>query len=144
MGKEGRRGDQGKKGTRERTLFLVQRLDESLVVRQVKVLEPAAHKIHRSLREERLETGDLLQAGVESLGGLLELRHGVEVELLGRVGEDGGDGALDYGGGRRGQYWAKADEDGRVYWSSWDPLQPGTRQVNRRAPRGKRERTHGS
>jgi hypothetical protein len=79
---------------KKRTLFLVKGLDERLVVLELKVLESTAHEVHCSLGKVRLEAGDLRETVEESSGSRLQLLHRVEVERLGRVGEDSGEGAL--------------------------------------------------
>lgn len=69
-------------------------LNERLVVLEFEVLESAAHEVHRTLGEVGLETGDLGKTLEEGGRRRLELVHRLDVERLGSVGEDGGEGEL--------------------------------------------------
>lgn len=78
----------------EDSFLLMQRLHERLVVREFEVLQSSTHQVHGALRQEGVQPFDRVQASVERFSGRLEFVHRVDVELLGSVGEDRGEGSL--------------------------------------------------
>ena len=75
-------------------LLFFERRDERSVVGESKVLEATAHEVHRALREEGVEAGDLGQASEELLSDVGEGDHRLEEEGFGSVGEQLGESTL--------------------------------------------------